>query len=98
MAKIFYFINIRYLPPILFRLPIDFQSFLEPAFFNPNDAMSLKNNLVDIMLQETKKVDKRRIKLKMEPFFKDLKREQLEEWIEIDQRFLAQVRIDGLID
>jgi len=92
MVQIFYFINIRYLPPILLGLPIDYQSFLAPAFINPNEVMGLKKDLVDMIIEETKKVDKVRKKRKMKPIFKQIKRTEIEGFIEIDQRFLAQVR------
>lgn len=92
MVQIFYFINIRYLPPILFGLPIDYQSFLAPAFLDANEAMSLKDNLINVTMQEMQKIDKKRKTLKRKPLFADFLRSELEEWIEIDQRFLGSVR------
>lgn len=92
MVQIFYFINIRYLPSILFGLPIDYQDFLSPAFTNPNEAYRLKENLVDIILEEMRKVDRKRVKLNKKAHFQDFLKSELEEWIEIDQRFLAKVR------
>ena len=89
MVQIFYFINIRYLPPILRGLDIDYQSFLSQAFVSPSTAKKLKENLVDIILEEMIEVDKKRTKLKKKPLFKNFEKSKLEVWIEIDQRFLV---------
>ena len=92
MTQIIYFINIRYLPPILLGLPIDYQSFLAPAFADPNEAIGLKNHLVDIMTVAMKKIDKKRHKINKCSFFEDFSKLELEEWIEVDNRFLAEVK------
>lgn len=92
MAQIFYFVNIIYLPPTLCELSIDYHSFLGPAFEDPNLAQGLKENLVDMIIQKTNRIDKQREKSKKKPLFNDLLREDLEEWIEIDQRYLGQMR------
>lgn len=98
MFKIFYFLNIRYLPPLIFGLPIDYQGFLSPAFTNVQEAVGLRINLIKIIIQEMRKVDKRRLSKKQMPIFNDVKKAHLKQWIEIDQRFMAQFISGGEVE
>ena len=98
MFKILYFLNIRYLPPLVLGLPIDFQGFLSPAFINAQEAVGLRINLIKIIIQEMRKVDKRRLSKKQMPIFNDVTKAHLKQWIEIDQRFMAQFVSGGEVE
>ncbi len=91
MVQIFYFIHLHDMPIMVLDLNIDFDSYLSAAFYDSREIGIFKKNLVEAIMEEMEISDKKRKKLKQPLWYTDYSKEQIEDLVQIDNRYLAKM-------